>query len=588
MSSEKGASFSLIRRFTVYYRPHLRLFIFDMACSFCVAVLELTIPVIIRHMLRVVIPARDLSTLLWLAGAIVVLFLLATCFHYIINYWGHVVGIRMEADMRRHVFSHLQTLSFRFFDESRTGQLMSRIMNDLNEITELAHHGPENLFLAFTMLVGSVVVLSTIEWRLTLAMLVIIPIMVWFAISRRGQMSRAWREVKEKIADLNSQLENSISGNRIVQAFTNENHEIDKFHRSNSIFKRTKYAAYKTLSIYMSGLKLLTYLLNVAVVVYGGYLIFRDIIGVADLLTFLLYVNLILQPIRMLTQFTQMFEHGMSGFRRFTEIMDERPEIVNSLGAVELADVQGEIAFRDVTFAYDEQEHVLRGINLNIEAGKTLALVGPSGAGKTTFCNLIPRFYELQSGEITIDGINIKDLTLESLRRNIGIVQQSVFLFTGSIKDNILYGKVDASDDEVFEAAKRANIDDFVSTLEEGYDTYIGEKGIKLSGGQQQRVAIARAFLKSPPILLLDEATSSLDNETEMKIQLALEDLSTGRTTLVIAHRLSTIRHAEQIVVLTDEGIQEQGTHEELMDLGGIYTNLYDAQFKGFVPDTVS
>jgi ATP-binding cassette, subfamily B, bacterial len=583
----KGASFALLRRFVGYYRPHARLFALDMFCAFCVAALQLTFPVVTRHILSVVIPARDLSTLLWLAGGLVLLYLLVTVFNYIINYWGHAVGIRMEADMRKDVFSHLQTLSFKFYDDSRTGQLMSRIMNDLNEITELAHHGPENIFLAITMLGGSVIVLSSIEWRLTVAILVIIPFMAWFAISRRGHMSNAWREVREKIADVNAQLENSISGNRVVQAFTNEKHEIEKFHKSNTLFKRSKYMAYKTMAIYMSGLNLFTYMLNVAVVVYGGFLIYRGIIVIVDLLTFLLYINLIIQPIRMLTQFTQMFEQGMTGFKRFTEIMDQQPEIVDAPDAVVLSQISGHITFRDVTFSYDEQEHVLRGVDLDIDAGKTLALVGPSGAGKTTLCNLIPRFYELKSGEIAIDGQDIRNITLSSLRGNIGIVQQDVFLFTGSIRDNILYGRVGASEEEVIAAAQQANIHEFVMTLSDGYDSYIGEKGIKLSGGQKQRVAIARAFLKNPPILLLDEATSSLDNETEIKIQAALENLSAGRTTLVIAHRLSTIKNADQIVVLTDEGIQESGNHDELMGRDGIYTALYNAQFKGFVPDKV-
>ncbi|MBT3274361.1 MAG: ABC transporter ATP-binding protein [Spirochaetales bacterium] len=587
ISKTKGASFALLKRFAAYYRPHAKLFGLDMFCALWVAGLQLIFPVITRHMLRVVIPEKNLTSLFWLAGALVLLYLLVSAFNYIINYWGHVVGVRMEADMRREVFSHLQTLSFKFYDDSRTGQLMSRIMSDLNEITELAHHGPENVLLSITMLGGSVIVLSSIEWRLTVAILLVIPFMVWFAISRRGHMSRSWREVREKIADMNAQLENSISGNRVVQAFTNEKHEIAKFQNSNSRFKKAKYSAYKIMAGYMTGLNLFTYLLNVAVVVYGGFLIYKDIIVVADLLTFLLYINLILQPIRMLTQFTQMFEQGMTGFKRFTEIMDRPPDITDSAVARELADVKGHVTFRDVSFSYDDQEHVLRGVDLDIDSGKTLALVGPSGAGKTTLCNLIPRFYEINNGEIAIDGMNIRDIQLTSLRGNIGIVQQDVFLFTGSIKDNILYGKVDATDEEVIEAAKSANIHDFVVELADGYDSNIGEKGIKLSGGQKQRVAIARAFLKNPPILLLDEATSSLDNETEIKIQSALEELSTGRTTLVIAHRLSTIKNADQIVVLTDEGIQEQGTHDELIALDGIYTGLYNAQFKGFVPDAI-
>ncbi|MBN1686301.1 MAG: ABC transporter ATP-binding protein [Spirochaetales bacterium] len=587
-SLTKGASLALLKRFARYYRPHLKLFALDMVCSFFIAGLQLLFPVITRHIVGVVIPARDLRGLLWLSGALVLLYLLVTLFNYVVNYWGHVVGTRMEADMRRDVFAHLQTLSFRFYDDSRTGQLMSRIMNDLNEITELAHHGPEHVFLAATMLLGSVIILAGIEWRLALAMVVVIPAMAWFAVSRRGRMSAAWKEVREKVADLNAQLENSISGNRVVQAFTNEKHEISKFNAMNTVFKRSRYEAYKTMAVFMSGLNLFTYLLNVLVVVMGGLLIYRGTIEVADLLAFILYINLILQPIRMLTQFTQMFEQGMTGFKRFTEIMDQKPEIVDAPGAVVLENVRGAIAFRDVTFSYDEQEHVLKGISLDIEAGKTLALVGPSGAGKTTLCNLIPRFYEVKEGEITIDDVPIRNITLASLRGSIGIVQQDVFLFSGTIRDNILYGRVTATDEEVIDAAQRAYIHDYVMSLPDGYDSYIGEKGLKLSGGQKQRVAIARAFLKNPPILLLDEATSSLDNETEIKIQAALEELSAGRTTLVIAHRLSTIHNADEIVVLTDDGIRERGSHAQLMALNGIYAGLYKAQFEGFVPDMLA
>lgn len=583
----EGTTLPLLKRFAAYYKPHIRLFALDMFCALCVAGLELLFPVITRHLLREVIPAKDLNMILLLIAALLLLYLMVTAFNYIVNFWGHSVGIRMEADMRRDVFSHMQTLSFKFYDDNRTGQLMSRVVNDLNDITELAHHGPENVLLATLMMGGSLIILSQIEWRLMLAMVILIPFMAWFAITRRGSMSSAFREVREKIADVNAQLENSISGNRVVQAFTNEKHEIGKFHKTNTLFKSAKYSAYKQMAVYMAGLSMFTYLLNVAVVGYGGFLIYRDIIDVTDLLTFLLYINLILQPIRMITNFTQMFERGMTGFRRFTEIMDERPDIVDAPNARDLEGITGHIAFRDVTFSYDDQEHVLRDINLDIDAGKTLALVGPSGAGKTTLCNLIPRFYEVRKGVITVDGADIKDIKLQSLRQNIGIVQQDVFLFTGSIKDNILYGKVDADDDAVVEAAKRANIHEFVESLPEGYDTYIGEKGIKLSGGQKQRVAIARAFLKNPPILLLDEATSSLDNETEIKIQAALAELSTGRTSLVIAHRLSTIKNADEIVVLTDEGIQERGSHEDLMSFDGIYKSLYNAQFKGFVPDGV-
>ena len=582
-----GATLALLKRFAGYYRPHVKLFTLDMTCSFMLAGLELVFPIITRYLIQTVIPDKNLALMIWLIVCLVGLYLFVALLNYIINYWGHVVGIRMEADMRGEVFSHLQTLSFRFYDGNRTGQLMSRVVNDLNDITELAHHGPEDVFLSVFMLAGSVAVLSAIDWRLTLAMCLIIPFMAWFAIARRGTMSDAFRKERERIADVNAQLENSISGNRVVKAFTNEDFEIRKFNGTNNLFKQAKYYAYRRMASYMTGLGFLTNVLNVLVVGFGGYLIYRQIIDLADLLTFILYINLILQPIRRLTNFTQQFERGMTGFKRFTQIMDETPEIIDAPGSIELSDVRGEIAFENVSFSYDDQEHVLKGIDLRIEAGKTLALVGPSGAGKTTLCNLIPRFYEVKDGVITVDGIDIRNVTLKSLRKNIGIVQQDVFLFTGSVRDNIMYGKVGASEEEVIEAAKLANIHDFIIGHADGYDTYIGEKGIRLSGGQKQRLAIARAFLKNPPILLLDEATSSLDNETEVKIQAALERLSRDRTTLVIAHRLSTIKNADEIVVLTDEGIKERGTHERLMALDGIYAGLYRAQFKGFVPDDV-
>ncbi len=576
----------LLKRFSRYYKPHLRLFVLDLSCAFCLAGLELVFPVISRYILQEVIPAGDIGRFVLLCAALVGIYLLVAVLNYIIHYWGHVVGVRMEADMREDLFSHMQKLSFKFYDGTRTGQLMSRMINDLNGVTELAHHGPEDVFLSLIMLGGSLTVLSFIEWRLALTMLAIIPFMIWFAVTRRGAMSRAFREVREKIADVNSQLENSISGNRVVQAFTNEEHEIKKFNHGNRLFRNAKYTAYRRMAGFMTGLGFMTHMLSVAVIAAGGVLILHGHIDVADLLTFMLYISLILQPVRRLTNFTQQFEQGMSGFRRFTEIMDEEPDIIDKPGALDIKKVEGRIEFRDVTFSYDNHEHVLKGINLELAPGRTLALVGPSGGGKTTLCNLIPRFYDVDAGQILIDDINIKDVTLKSLRRNIGIVQQSVFLFTGTIRENIIYGRVEADDDEITAAARRANIEDFILSLPDGYNTYIGEKGIRLSGGQKQRIAIARTFLKNPPILLLDEATSSLDNETEVKIQAALEQLSEGRTTLVIAHRLSTIKNAHKIVVLTDEGIQETGGHEELIAKGGIYTSLYNAQFKGFVPDS--
>jgi ATP-binding cassette, subfamily B, bacterial len=579
-AAETGVSRTLLRRFARYYRPHLRLFTLDMSCAFAVAALELVFPMMTRYMINVVIPSRNMNLLLWLIGALVLLYVVVAGLTYIINFWGHAVGIRMEADMRREIFSHLQRLSFRFYDNHRTGKLMSRVVNDLNDITELAHHGPEDLFLSTIMMSGSLAVLFVVEWRLALAMAAFIPLMGWFAIAQRGAMQSAFRQVRERIADLNAQLENSISGNRVVQAFSNEDYEINKFHDSNTLFKKAKYFAYRAMSRFMTGMGFFTNFLNVVVIGYGGVLIYLEIIDVGDLIAFVLYIGLIVQPVRRLTNFTQQFEQGMTGFRRFTEIMDETPDIRDRSHASELVNVQGRVEFVDVTFSYDEEAHVLRHVNLEIPAGKTVALVGPSGAGKTTMCNLIPRFYEVSAGAITIDGVDIRDVQLTSLRRAIGIVQQDVFLFTGTVRENILYGDVEATESQVIQAAKRANIHEFVSRQPDGYDTEIGEKGIRLSGGQKQRLAIARAFLMNPPILLLDEATASLDNETEAKIQEALVELSSGRTTVVIAHRLSTIRNADEIVVLTDDGIAERGDHAALMAAGGLYRDLYNAQFK--------
>lgn len=573
---------SLLRRFVGYYRPHLRLFLLDLLCASTIAGLELLFPLLTRYMLNTAIPARDLTEVLTVAGGLVVIFGAVAGLQYVVHYWGHVVGIRMEADMRRDIFSHLQRLSFSFYDRNRTGKLMSRVVNDLNEVTELAHHGAEDLFISVIMFSGSVIVLFSIEWRLAIAMLAIVPAMAWFAISKRGSMSRAWRGLREELAEVNAQVENSISGCRVVQAFTNEPYEISRFGTTNDRFRSAKYYAYQRMAVFMTGLGFFQRMLYVVVVGFGGVLVYLGHIAIGDLLAFVLYIGLILQPVQRLTNFTQQFEQGMTGFRRFIEIMDEAPEVADRPGALPLSaatgGVTGRIEFDHVTFSYDEGEHVLRDVHLDIPAGSTVALVGPSGAGKTTMCNLIPRFYDVDAGAVRIDGRDIREVTLQSLRQAIGIVQQDVFLFTGSVLENIRYGKVEADREAVETAAKRAEIHEFIIGLPAGYDTYVGEKGVLLSGGQKQRIAIARAFLKDPPILLLDEATASLDNETEMRIQRALAELSRGRTTLVIAHRLSTIRNADRIAVLTDDGIAEQGTHAELLSRDGLYKRLHEGQ----------
>jgi len=583
---EKG-DIVMIRRFISYYSPHKKLFILDMVCAFLVAALDLVFPMFTNKLLRNAIPQKDLRTILIFAGVLALLYVVKLIANYIVDYWGHVMGVRLQYDMRKDVFSHLQTLPFRYFDDNKTGHIMSRIINDLMEISELAHHGPEDVFISLVMLLGSFVLLCSINIKLTIIIFAFVPVILWFAATRRIKMSNAFDDVRKKIAVVNAKLENSISGIRVAKSFTNEDYEMEKFDEGNSEFKVARSSAYKYMAEFMAGMRFLVDMLNVVVLGFGGYFVYKGYIDVIDLVTYFLYIAYFMQPIRRLTSFVEQYQSGMSGFKRFIEIMDTKPDITDSPKAKELKDVKGNIQFSNATFKYNENTEILSNINLEIEAGKTLALVGPSGGGKTTICHLIPRFYELNEGDISIDGTSLKDITLKSLRRNIGIVQQDVFLFTGTIKENILYGSPEATDEEVIEAAKNANIHDFICSLPEGYNTYVGERGVKLSGGQKQRISIARVFLKNPPILILDEATSALDNTSELIIQKSLEDLSKGRTTIVVAHRLSTVKNADEIVVLTDKGIVEKGSHEELMTDKGIYSKLYSAQFKGFIPDEV-
>ncbi|MBS4539107.1 ABC transporter ATP-binding protein [Clostridium sp. D2Q-11] len=578
----------MLRKFASYYGPHKKLFILDMVCAFLIAAIDLVFPMVTRRITDQIIPNGELRSLYIIAAIMLGLFVVRAMLNYIVDYWGHVVGTRMEYDMRGDLFSHLQTLPFSYFDKNRTGHIMSRMVNDLREISELAHHGPEDLFLSIVMLIGSFILMANINLGLTLIVFAFIPLMLFFALKKRKKMTNAFREVRKKIANVNSQLENSISGIRVSKSFTNEEYEMDKFAEGNTEFRVSREFAFKTMAEFFTGMNFLSNLLNLVVITAGGIFLFNKLITIGDLLAYLLFVNLFMQPIRRLTQFTQQFQSGMTGFERFIEILNIKPDIEDSPNAKGLEEVKGNIKFNHVTFSYDEEETVLSEINLQVDHGKTLALVGPSGGGKSTLCHLIPRFYEVSSGNITIDGMDIRDITMKSLRKNIGFVQQDVFLFTGTIEENILYGRPDATEKEVVEAAKNANIHDFILTLPDGYKTYIGEKGIRLSGGQKQRISIARVFLKNPPILILDEATSALDNETEIKIQKALEELSKGRTTIVIAHRLSTIKNADQIVVLTDKGIIENGNHNELLENDGLYSKLYKSQFKGYMPDEVA
>ncbi len=574
-----------IKRFISYYKPHRKIFFCDMACAVASAGLTLLFPLITKRIMDITIPQGNLNELILLAVTLLAIYLTISLLTYFINYWGHVMGVRIEADIREDLFSHLQKLSFKYYDKNRTGQIMSKILNDLFDITELAHHGPEDIFIAIVMFVGSGIILFGVEWRLTLCILIMLPVIAWFAITRRKKMRKAFSDVRVKVADVNAQVENSVSGIRVVQSFTNEEHEIEKFNQGNGLFKDAKKTSYKAMATFVSGMGFLTNFCNALVLVVGGICILNQSMALSDLVIFLLYVNIMLQPIQKLTNFTQQFEQGMSGFRRFLEIMDTDVDIKDKAGAVVLEDVQGDIEFHNVSFKYTEEEEVLNNISLKVSAGKTIAVVGPSGGGKTTLCQLIPRFYDCLEGYITLDGIDIRDIKLSSLRKTIGMVQQDIFLFTGTIRENIKYGNIEATDEAVISAAKQAKVHEFIMSCPDGYDTNIGEKGVRLSGGQKQRLSIARAFLKNPPIMILDEATSALDNQTEQLIQNSLYELSKGRTTLVIAHRLSTIKNADEIIVLTPDGVVEFGSHDKLYAGAGLYRKLYDAQFKDMEED---
>lgn len=565
----------MLKRFIRYYKPYKKLFILDLLAAFLVSACDLFYPMITRNIINYVIPNKQIKLLFVFAIVLTLIFLIKAGLNYFMQYWGHVVGVRMQADMRRDLFDKLQDMPNKYFDNNKTGVIMSRIINDLLDISELAHHGPEDLFISLVMLVGSFIILCTINVPLTIITFAIIPFLLFYTIHKRNKMKKAFKETRVKTGEVNATIENSISGVRVTKSFGNKSYEMEKFDKSNGIFKKAREHAYKAMAEYFSGMFFLVDMLELIVLIAAGYFTYLGKINVGDFAAYLLYIKMFLQPIRKLINFNEMFQNGMSGFERYEEIMNEEneKEIPN---AKDLKDVKGKITIKDVTFRYDNKESILEKFNLDIEAGKMVALVGPSGGGKTTICNLIPRFYDYESGQIFIDDVDISTVTLKSLRENIGIVQQDVFLFTGTIKENIMYGNPNATDEEVIEAAKNACLHDFIMGLEDGYDTFIGERGVKLSGGQKQRISIARVFLKNPAILILDEATSALDNVTEYEIQKALEELSKDRTTLVVAHRLSTVKNSDEIVVLTDKGIEERGTHEELMKLGGVYSNLHN------------
>lgn len=569
----------MVKRFISYYKPHMRLFILDMAAAFFIAVGDLFYPIITRDMLNIYISRKEIQLLIVWSIVLLVVYLIKMVLNYFVQYYGHLVGVYMQADMRRQMFRRLQKLPFSYFDEHETGQIMSRMVNDLMDIAELAHHGPEDLFISIVMIIGAFFYLCTINIPLTVIIFIFIPILVYFSIRMRTRMSEAFTESRVKVAMINANLENSISGIRVSKAFTNGIYEEEKFQKGNHAFIKAREKAYKAMGQFFSGTGFIMDLLNVVVLVAGGIYTYYGQINYGDLVAYMLFINMFINPIKKLINFMEMFQEGMTGFKRFCELVDE-PIEEEQPDAVELKNVQGEIVFDHVSFTYTDGKEVLHDVNLHIRKGEKLALVGPSGGGKTTICHLIPHFYTLDSGMISIDGTPIKDIRFESLRKNIGIVQQDVFLFGGSIRDNIAYGDLSAGDDAIMEAAKRANIHDYIMSLPEGYHTNIGERGVKLSGGQKQRLSIARVFLKDPAILILDEATSALDNTTELLIQEALDELCKGRTTLIVAHRLSTIKNADTIVVITHGQIDEIGTHEELLKKDGLYTKLYNSQFK--------
>ena len=571
----------MLKRFLNYYRPHRKMLALDMLASLLISVIGMVYPVVTNRMLNDYIPNKMYSTIV-IAGVIVLALYAARMFlRYFVQYYGHVIGVKMQSQMRQDLFAHLEKLPFRFYDNHETGRIMTRITSDLFEVCELAHHVPENLLISSVMIILSFTYLCSIDPILTLIIFACVPILVVVTLHFRKAMSKAFDDRRKSNATINAAVESSVTGIRVTKAYTNAEREVEKFTKGDAQFVDASRRAYSAMAKFHSSTSFVTDVFNVFILIAGGLFLYSGRISFGDYSTFIVSVNLFINPVNTLIGFMEQFQNGVSGFRRFVEIMEEEPE-KDAPDAEELKDVKGVIEFKNVTYAYDPSKEVLHDVNLRLEKGRKLALVGPSGGGKTTLCHLLPNFYKLEEGDgsILIDGKDIRKLTLESIRRNIGIVQQDVFLFVGTIRDNILYGRPDATDEEVYEAAKRANIHDYVMTLEKGYDTEIGERGVKLSGGQKQRLSIARVFLKDPAILILDEATSALDNTTEVLIQQALDELCKGRTTLVVAHRLSTIRNADEIAVVMNGRITERGTHEELMAADGTYKSLYALQFR--------
>ncbi|MCY7501901.1 ABC transporter ATP-binding protein [Bacillus pumilus] len=569
----------MLKRFFAYYRPYRGLFFLDFFCAVAVGLMELGFPLIVNYFIDTLLPTGNWTVIVWTAFALFVIYALSSVMQFIVSYWGHMLGINIETDMRKKLFDHFQRLSFKFFDNNKTGKLMSRMTNDLMYIGEVAHHGPEDLFIAIMTILGAFAVMLMINWQLAILTFLIMPVIIWLALHFNKKMTKAITQLNNDIGDFHARVENNIGGIRLVQAFANEHFEKKRFAENNNRFRKAKLLSYKIMSVNGSISYILTRLVTLFVLLAGTWFVLQGQLTAGGFIAFVLITNVLFRPIDKINTVIEMYPKGIAGFKSYVDLLDTEPDVKDTEGARDVHGLKGEIEYRNVTFGYDEHSHVLKNIDLKIKQGETVAFVGPSGAGKSTICSLLPRFYDVDEGEITIDGISTKSMTLSSLRQQIGIVQQDVFLFSGTIRENIAYGNLEASDAEIWEAVRSAHLEELVQRFPEGLNTVIGERGVKLSGGQKQRLSIARMFLKNPSILILDEATSALDTETEKAIQDALSELAVGRTTLVIAHRLATIKHADRIIVVTEEGIEEQGRHQDLIQMGGVYSRLHEAQF---------
>lgn len=569
----------MLRKFFSYYRPHRRLFIVDFTSAIIVAILELAFPVAVQWFIDDLLPGNNWDLIVKVSIGLGFIYLISTALTYVVTYYGHKLGVNIETDMREDLFNHVQKQSFRFFDNTKTGHIMTRITTDLFEIGELAHHGPEDLFIAVMTFVGAFWIMLTINVKLALIILIMVPVLIFFITYSNIKMSKAWKKMYANVGGINARIEDAVSGVRVVQSFTNEPFELKHFRENNEAFRTSKLMAYRVMALVSSNIYFLTKFITLVILVVGAYLSYQGELLFGELVAFILFVNVLMRPIEKISALLELYPKGMAGFRRFLDLLQVDPEVIDRKEAVDVPELQGDISFNNVTFGYERtQSPVLNNLDFNIKSGETIAFVGPSGAGKTTICSLIPRFYDVQQGSITIDGIDIRDMKTRSLREHIGIVQQDVFLFTGTLRENIAYGKLDATNEEIEKAARQAHMEEFIKELPKGYETEVGERGLKLSGGQKQRIAIARMFLKNPSILILDEATSALDTETERIIQEALTELAKDRTTLIIAHRLATIKNADKIMVVTKNGIEEEGSHEELIQKDGQFAKLHNMQ----------